>query len=155
MLNICYTIFFSVTNSEINSLTLQSLTFKLIIMKKTIITLGLVIFAFANVSAKNTTKTVKNSIEILNYGNSPLCNAIFKGDLATVKKFVEYGADVNEKSNGLTPLMFAARYNKVEIIKFLLSKGADKQIKDERGNTALKYAEFSKSQEALDFLKQA
>ena len=51
--------------------------------------------------------------------------------------------------------MFAARYNKVDILKYLLEKGADKQIKDERGNTALKYAENSKSQEAVDYLKQA
>ena len=84
-----------------------------------------------------------------------MCNAIVKGDLATVKKFVEYGSDVNELSNGLTPLMLAARYNKVEILKFLMEKGADKKIKDERGNTALNYAEFSKAQEALEFLKQA
>ncbi|WP_317163834.1 ankyrin repeat domain-containing protein [Flavobacterium phycosphaerae] len=87
--------------------------------------------------------------------NSPLCTAIYKGDLTTVKKFVEYGADVNEESNGMTPLMFAARYNKVDIIKYLLEKGAKKEVKDERGYTALKYAEFSNSQEALAILKQA
>lgn len=122
--------------------------------KKTIIILGLSLVTFANVSAANTDQTFSTSKEIVNYNNTPLCNAIIKGDLATVKKFVEYGSDVNEMSNGLTPLMLAARYNKVDILKYLLEKGADKQIKDERGNTALKYAEFSKSQEALNYLKQ-
>ena len=124
-------------------------------MKKTIIILGLALVAFANVSVANTVSTFSTSKEIVNYNNTPLCNAIIKGDIATVKKFVEYGSDVNELSNGLTPLMLAARYNKVDILKYLLEKGADKQIKDERGNTALKYAEFSKAQEALEFLKQA
>lgn len=124
-------------------------------MKKTIIILGLALVAFADVAVANTVSTFSISNEIVNYNNTPLCNAIVKGDIATVKKFVEYGSDVNELSNGSTPLMLAARYNKVEILKYLLEKGADKKIKDERGNTALKYAEFSKAQEALEFLKQA
>lgn len=124
-------------------------------MKKTIIILGLALVAFTDVAVASTVSTFSTSKEIVNYNNTPLCNAILKGDLAAVKKFVEYGSDVNEMSNGLTPLMFAARYNKVDILKYLLEKGADKQIKDERGNTALKYAEYSKSQEAVDYLKQA
>lgn len=124
-------------------------------MKKTIIILGLAIIAFTNVAGASNVSTSAASNEIVYYGNSPLCNAILKGDLAAVKKFIEYGTDVNEMSNGLTPLMLAARYNKVEILKYLIEKGADKKIKDERGNTALKYAENSKSTEALEFLKQA
>ena len=124
-------------------------------MKKTIIILGLALVAFTDVAVASTISTFTTSKEIVNYNNTPLCNAIIKGDIATVKKFVEYGSDVNEMSNGLTPLMLAARYNKVEILKYLLEKGADKQIKDERGNTAIKYAEFSKSQEAVDYLKHA
>ncbi|MGV3696114.1 ankyrin repeat domain-containing protein [Flavobacterium sp.] len=124
-------------------------------MKKTIIFLGLAFVAFTNVAGAKTISIVPTSTEIVGYGNSPLCNAILKGDIATVKKFVEYGADINEMSNGLTPLMFAARYNKADIVKYLLEKGADKDIKDERGNTAKKYAENSKSVEALEFLKQA
>lgn len=126
-------------------------------MKKTIIILGLALVAFTDVAIASTvsTSTFTTSKEIVKYNNTPLCNAIVNGDIATVKKFIEYGSDVNELSNGVTPLMLAARYNKVEILKYLLEKGADKKIKDEKGNTALKYAEFSKAQEALEFLKQA
>ncbi|WP_333601456.1 ankyrin repeat domain-containing protein [Flavobacterium sp.] len=124
-------------------------------MKKTIIFAGLALVAFANVSLASNVSTVGTATEIVKYGNTPLCTAIFKGDLATVKKFVEYGADVNEESNGMTPLMYAARYNKVDIIKYLLARGANKDVKDEKGYTAKQYAEFSKSQEALDCLKQS
>src|SRR6218665_73999 len=124
-------------------------------MKKSIIILGLALVAFTNVTVASTASTTTTSKEILAYENTPLCSSIIKDDLETVKKFIEYGSDVNEKSNGLTPLMFAARYNKVEIIKYLMEKGADKKVKDDKGNTALKYAEFSKCQEAVDYLKQA
>jgi len=67
-----------------------------------------------------------------NYGEAtPLHVAIYKGDLEFIKKLIDFGADVNEKSYGLTPLMIAARYNKVEIMKLLIAKGAkveEKQV---------------------------
>lgn len=124
-------------------------------MKKTIIFAGLALVAFTNVALATNVTTTSYATEVVVFNTTPLCNAIVKGDLETVKKFIEYGADVNETSNGTTPLMFAARYNKVEIIKLLLEKGARLETKDERGFTALKYAEFSKANEAIALLKQA
>ena len=109
-------------------------------MKKTIIILGLVLTAFTNVAEASTVSAsiLTTSKEIVNYNNSPLYNAIVRGDLAVLKKIVECGSDVDETSNGLAPLIFAGRYNKVDILKYLLEKGADKQINDRRINTALK-----------------
>ncbi len=121
-------------------------------MKKSIIILGLALGAFATQSyASNVSISPKK--EIFASVNSPLCAAIVKGDLEAVKLFIEYGADVNETSNGITPLMFAARYNRADIIKALLKGGANKDTKDERGNTALKYAEKFKANEAIEALK--
>ena len=125
-------------------------------MKKSIIYLGVALVAFTNVSLASNASSfseIKNKIE-LTEAITPLSVAISKGDIETVKKFVEYGADVNENSNGLSPLMIAARYNKTEIIKFLLSKGARLDEKDENGFTALKYAELSNAKEAALLLKQ-
>jgi ankyrin repeat protein len=123
-------------------------------MKKTIIIAGLALVAFTNVAvATNFSTNSYCAKEFSIVTNTPLCSAIIKGDLATVKKFIEYGADIEEKSNGLTPLMFAARFNKVDIIKYLLENGANKSTKDERGYTAIQFAEFSKSQEAVALLK--
>ena len=125
-------------------------------MKKTIVYLGVALVAFANVSlASNVSLLSNDKITASVYqGVSPLCIAISKGDVESVKKIIEYGADVNAKSNGMTPLMFAARYNKVEILKFLVSKGAKINEKDSKGFTALKYAEQSNAFDAVQYLKQ-
>ncbi|MES2746958.1 MAG: ankyrin repeat domain-containing protein [Bacteroidota bacterium] len=124
-------------------------------MKKTIVILGLALVAFTNVTFASTSNSTPIKMEATVLNGTPLCVAIMKGDTETVKKFIEYGADVNELSNGLTPLMMAARYNKAEIVTLLLSKGAKIDTKDERGFTALKYAEYSKATEAITALKNA
>lgn len=126
-------------------------------MKKSFVYLGVALVAFANVSFASKEKSFSeiNNRIVFSETVTPLSVAISKGDLDTVKKFVEYGADVNEKSNGLSPLMIAARYNKTEIIKFLLSKGARLNEKDENGFTALKYAELSNATEAIQLLKNS
>jgi ankyrin repeat protein len=123
-------------------------------MKKTIIYLGLALVSIANVTFASTAENFSNQKELVYNTNTPLCNAIAKGDIETVKKFIEYGADVNQTQNGMTPLMTAARYNRVDILKYLLEKGAEIDAKDERGNNALKYATLSNAKEAEAFLKQ-
>jgi ankyrin repeat protein len=124
-------------------------------MKKTIIYLGITLMAFSSLSFASNTNVIGNQRALNNFNESPapLSVAISKGEIETVKKFIEYGADVNEKLNGITPLMYAARYNKVEIIKYLLLKGADRNIKDSQGFTALKYAELSNAYDAIAILK--
>lgn len=123
-------------------------------MRKSVIILGLALVGFANVSfASSSNVSDRNITAIVLREQSPLCNAIVKGDFETVKKFIEYGANVNESREGVTPLMLAARYNNVQIVKYLLEKGARKDAKDERGNTAEKYAEMSKATDALALLK--
>lgn len=126
-------------------------------MKKTIIYLGLALVAFSNVTIANTVVETAPKFELVRGTKTltPLGLAISKGDIATVKKLLEYGASVNEKCNGLTPLMIAARYNHVEIIRLLLEKGADVKVKDEKGITALRYAEASNAKDAAVILREA
>jgi len=50
-------------------------------------------------------------------------------------------------------LMYAARYNKVEIVKLLLANGAKSNVKDDKGFTALKHAELSNASETVEILK--
>ena len=124
-------------------------------MKKTIIYLGITLIAFFNFSFASNTNFIGNqkTLNILNVSPAPLVVAISKGEIETVKKFIEYGTNVNEKLNGMTPLMYAARYNNVEMIKMLLEKGADISIKDSHGNTAIKHAEAPNAKEAIAYLK--
>ncbi|PXY43494.1 ankyrin repeat domain-containing protein [Flavobacterium hydrophilum] len=124
-------------------------------MKKTVIYLGLALVAFTNVSmASNNEPSVKNQVELSAYFVSPLNIAISKGDIEVVKKFIEYGADVNQISEDMSPLMIAARSNKVEIMKILLANGARPNDKNERGYTALKYAQLSNATDAIAILKE-
>jgi len=118
-------------------------------MKKSIVYFSLAVLGFSSSSFAARVQKVSNLPTISFYATStPLCIAIQKGELDMVKKLIEYGVDVNEKSFGMTPLMVAARYNKTEIIKLLLEKGARQNEKDEKGFTALKYAQLSYAKEA-------
>ena len=126
-------------------------------MKKTIIYLGIALMAFSSLSFASNTNFIGNqkALDIFSASPSTLAIAISKGEIETVKQFIESGTKVNKKLNGLTPLMYAARYNKVEIIKYLLLKGADCNIKDGHGFTALKHAELSNANEAIAILKSS
>jgi len=129
---------------------------KTIIMKKSIVYIGIALLAFGNVAIASTTTGNGNTEKLVITTNktvSPLCQAITKGDIETVKKLVEFGTDVNSTSNGMTPLMFAARYNKFEIVKLLLDNGAKVNTKDPKGYTALKHAELSNATESIELLK--
>jgi|SRR5690606_6915608 len=86
---------------------------------------------------------------------APISIAIAYGDVVTVNKLIELGTDINEKSGtiGMTPLMYAARYNNVELAKTLIAKGADTKAQSLAGFTALKYAELSNAVQVVNFLK--
>jgi ankyrin repeat protein len=74
--------------------------------------------------------------------------SIVKGDVETVQKLIELGADVNEKWNGLTPAMYAAQFNRSEVLVILINNGANLKTKSDKGQTALEYAELSNAQDA-------
>ena len=123
-------------------------------MKKSVVYLSVVLASFANISFASPVQSVEKS-SIVVFDVTPIGNAIIKGDIETVKKFIQYGVNVNEYFNGITPLMLAARSNKVDIVKLLLAKGADAGLKDQRGYTAAKHAEMSKAVDTLAILQKA
>ena len=128
-------------------------------MRKTILTsAALCLLAVSGIYAiYNTTvcEPTTNLTASVSYDVNPFCKAIMKGDVETVKKLIELGADVNEKSVGLTPAMFAARYNKAEILELLIDGGANLKLKSDKGYTAKRYAEMSGATDALQVLKTA
>tara|TARA_R110002073_G_scaffold279026_1_gene443239 strand:+ start:535803 stop:536210 length:408 start_codon:yes stop_codon:yes gene_type:complete len=128
-------------------------------MKKLILSLALIATFAISASALtgNDSKSTTNyNYEMAtNFEPSTFCKLITKGDLDAVKSMIIAGADINEKSIGMTPLMYAARYNRVEIVNLLISKGADLKLKSNRGYTALDYAEMSKAHDTYKIISEA
>jgi ankyrin repeat protein len=66
---------------------------------------------------------------------------------------VEHGADVNvQDSEGSTPLMGAAFYGDLEVVKYLRQRGAKLDIVDGRGRTAMVKAQTSGKLDIASFL---
>ena len=125
-------------------------------MKKTIIisTMALCL-SLVTLHAKNSNEFPNNYQSTSKVKVSPFCVSIAKGDFETVKKLVELGTDVNQKSEGMTPVMYAAKYNRIDILKLLIANGADLKTKSDKGLTALKYAELHKADDAKAVLEEA
>ncbi|QDO93743.1 ankyrin repeat domain-containing protein [Formosa sediminum] len=89
------------------------------------------------------------------YDVNLLCKSIALGNTEIVKKLIESGEDVNKKSNGLTPVMYAAKYNRVEILNYLIARGAKLKTKCDSGYTALDYAKATGAEAAQDIIEVA
>jgi uncharacterized protein len=70
---------------------------------------------------------------------------------------LRFGADVNFRGSyaGRTPLMVAAIHGRTEVARFLLSRGADPRLTDQKGFTALALARRSKKRETARLLEMA
>ncbi|WP_434636133.1 ankyrin repeat domain-containing protein [Sulfurimonas sp. NW7] len=68
--------------------------------------------------------------------------AITYDKIEIVKHLIEQGKKVNEttRKSGFTALMGAACYGRVEIAKLLLKHGADKNVRDLKGFSAVDFA---------------
>ncbi len=90
----------------------------------------------------------------IGFDKSPLHLSVVKGDLETVQKLLQMGADVNQKWNGMTPAMYAARHNRVEILNVLIANGANLKQKCDKGHTASYYAKHSGAKDATALIAQ-
>ena len=128
-------------------------------MKKVILTLAMVALTMGStvMAAENTNRIASSTTsELIKKADvSSFCMAVIKGDVQTVKRLIDLGEGVNQKSMGMTPAMFAARYNKVDILEVLISNGADLDMKSNQGYTAKRYAELSNATEALELIETA
>ena len=123
-------------------------------MRKSVLIIAIALgFTMSSVNASNSVDNSSNfTITKAVFSVSPFCTSIAKGDLETVEKLIALGEDVNRKSNGMTPAMYAAKYNRVAILKLLLTNGAELNKKSDKGMTAENYAELSNAQEALQVI---
>ena len=125
-------------------------------MKSFLLTsLLIVAVGFNSFATNNQFNQETSTVEINVPGLSTLCKLIQLGDIDGVKNLINNGTNINKKSKGMTPLMFAARQNKVEIVKLLLSRNANLKTKSNQGMTALDYAKRSKASESYDLINAA
>ena len=75
-------------------------------------------------------------------GQDKILSCIKTGNQKELEFLILNGENVNKIMwYGWTPIFHASRYNKKEIVELLISKGADINILDKNGNTALDYAQ--------------
>lgn len=89
----------------------------------------------------------------------PLIQAVKYGNLTEVKRFLNFGANVNARNNfwewdgkGPTALMEACRHDRKEIAELLLKKGADTSARDVDGETALDTACWREDWDIVELL---
>ena len=75
-----------------------------------------------------------------------------EGYLKVCELLLEYGADINLSARFHTPLTAAAIENKLDVLVFLVSRGADIHQRDNTGLTALYQASNYGSYDAVNFL---
>ncbi|RKE98303.1 ankyrin repeat domain-containing protein [Ichthyenterobacterium magnum] len=124
-------------------------------MKKSVVIIAIALgFSFTTLNATNKLEALTTTYEAtFKSPVNPFCMSIVKGDFDTVKKLIELGSDVNQVSNGLTPAMYAAKYNRLDILKLLVEKGAKLNKKSDKGMTAAKYAKLSNAKDTLAYIK--
>ena len=76
-----------------------------------------------------------------NYQGTAMSAALRHENLAMVKRLVSQGVDVNQRGvEGYTPLMVAAAQGNTEIVRYLLSKQAKRDLTAFNGDTAIRLA---------------
>lgn len=103
-------------------------------------------------------------MQVNNKGNMPIHEAAFAGAFGNdasyrgnemIQMLLERGANVNQKNVlGQTPLMLSCMSDRPETARFLLSKGADKNMVDAQGNSAMDIAEGTISKSCVNILTQ-
>jgi ankyrin repeat protein len=86
-------------------------------------------------------------------GWAPLHYAASAGHVDVIKLLLKHSAYIDAESpNKTTPLMMAAMYGNPQSVELLLEEGADASLKNDKGMTALDFADVANKQAAAKLL---
>ncbi len=86
-------------------------------------------------------------------GWTPLHYAASAGHVEVIKLLLKHSAYIDAESpNKTTPLMMAAMYGNPQSVELLLEEGADASLKNDKGMTALDFADVASKQAAAKLL---
>ncbi len=87
---------------------------------------------------------------------SALYSAAYHGDVTRLQIFLDHGMPVDgAPSNGVTPLMGAAKNGQLETARLLLARGADVNARGSHNRYALRFARQSKNPQLVELLMAA
>jgi hypothetical protein len=81
-----------------------------------------------------------------------MSDAAGRGDLRTVRAFLDIGTPVNSRVALDTALHVAAWHSKLDVMRYLVSRGADVNAPGRGGSTALHLAAFHANLEVMQYL---
>lgn len=104
-------------------------------------------------------ETKCSKLKTLNFGKDHLTNPLFMVcyhktyNKYLIELFVRLGVDLNYKSShGSTALMYLAQGGKLDMLRYLMHKGADYKLVDQRGWGLYHYARESNNEETIQFV---
>ena len=72
---------------------------------------------------------------------TPLIGALLHNDAAEARRLLERGADPNEgRIIGFAPIVLAIQRQNLDLLRLMIAKGADLNVRDRSGSTALMWA---------------
>lgn len=83
-------------------------------------------------------------------------NAVLMGDYKTFEHYLSKGMDIDQRRGTFesTPLLAAANMGRLEAVKYLLSKGANPDLKNALGKTAIEIARKRGKDSVVDALNK-
>jgi ankyrin repeat protein len=86
---------------------------------------------------------IYDSIEERNFA---LITAVYNLNFSDVQRLLSNGIDINIVNvAGETPLIIASQHGSIEMVTLLLQYGANKNLRDNQGRTALDWADLSRA----------
>ncbi len=86
-----------------------------------------------------------------------LIEGAMAGNLQGVRELISHGADINfANMKGVTPLMMAAHWDRVDVVRFLVENGADVRLTEKTSDRgALMYSCLSPDPQPIELILEA